>query len=167
MSVILSRTYVFPLSCKNYWHYLVLLHEHDLLSGLPKNKSHTDINFKKFNPFCPLSLHTFWHLVIYRWLQTQLNGSVFCLTYNFHLEFDDLCFVFAYNLLGSPVWVDHHGAKVGTIRILIYMWDSNLPGESSVKWLIHTLLGPTLWLPGVKCLWHSPRCHSQHQNIFN
>ena len=26
--------------------------------------SHTDINLKKFNPFCPLSLHTFWHLVL-------------------------------------------------------------------------------------------------------
>ena len=30
-----------------------------------KHKSHTDINLKKFNLFCPLSLHTFWHLVIY------------------------------------------------------------------------------------------------------
>jgi len=30
-----------------------------------KYKSHTDINLKKFNPFCPLSLHTFWHLVKY------------------------------------------------------------------------------------------------------
>ena len=30
-----------------------------------KYTSHTDINFKKCNPFCPLSLHTFWHLVIY------------------------------------------------------------------------------------------------------
>ena len=28
-----------------------------------KYKSHTNINVKKFNPFCPLSLHTFWHLV--------------------------------------------------------------------------------------------------------
>ena len=32
-----------------------------------KYKSHTNINLKKFNPFCPLSLHTFWHLVIYIW----------------------------------------------------------------------------------------------------
>ena len=29
-----------------------------------KYTSHTYINLKKFNPFCPLSLHTFWHLVI-------------------------------------------------------------------------------------------------------
>ena len=28
-----------------------------------KCTSHTNINLKKFNPFCPLSLHTFWHLV--------------------------------------------------------------------------------------------------------
>ena len=33
-----------------------------------KYKSHTDIYLKKFNPFCPLSSHTFWHLVIiYMW----------------------------------------------------------------------------------------------------
>ena len=38
MFVILSRTNIFPLLCKNYWRYcLVLLHKHDLLSGLPKN----------------------------------------------------------------------------------------------------------------------------------
>ena len=36
MSVTLSK-HVFPLLCKNYWHYhLVLLHKHDLLSVLPK-----------------------------------------------------------------------------------------------------------------------------------
>ena len=38
-----------------------------------KYKSHTDISFKKFNPFCPLSLHTFCHLVIYDML-VNVNG---------------------------------------------------------------------------------------------
>ena len=49
-----------------------------------KHKSHTDINLKKFNPFCPLSLHTFWHLVIYIYLtykkglvrQTERSGAL-------------------------------------------------------------------------------------------
>ncbi len=46
-----------------------------------KHKSHTDINLKKFNPFCPLSLHTFWHLVILTWLKSL----------DFSLHFQSCC----------------------------------------------------------------------------
>ena len=58
-----------------------------------KHTSHTDINLKKFNPFCPLSLHTFWHLVIYIYLYIYIYVCVctcihaWCMhAYDWHCE---------------------------------------------------------------------------------
>ena len=34
--------------------------------------SHSEINNFFFNPFCPLSLHTFWHLVIYVYILSHM-----------------------------------------------------------------------------------------------
>ena len=66
MSVILSRT-CFSTSVQKLLTLLFSPFTQTWLTIWPSKKytSHTDINLKKCNPFCPLSLHTFWHLVIY------------------------------------------------------------------------------------------------------
>ena len=46
-----------------------------------KYKSHTDINVKKFNPFCPLSLYTFWHWVVCVCIYIYVGGWVLWLDF--------------------------------------------------------------------------------------
>ena len=51
--------------------------------------SHSDISYFFFNPICPLSLHTFWHLVIYIYITCVFVPAclVYVLRFLFHLLF--------------------------------------------------------------------------------